>query len=159
VSDELESIRQRLAVLVAQPSVSCIDAALDMSNAAVVDTLSDWFAGAGFTVARQVVSTAPAKSNLIARVGSGSGGLVLSGHTDTVPYDAGRWASDPFVLSERDGCWYGLGSADMKCFFPIVLAALEGFDVARLRVGLADRTDDAIADDIVKTKIDEIDAS
>ena len=133
MSDELELIRRRLAQLIAQPSVSCIDPALDMSNVAVVDTLSEWFAGAGFSVARQVVGTAPAKANLIAQLGTGSGGLVLSGHTDTVPFDAGRWASDPFVLTERDGRWYGLGSADMKCFFPVVLAALEGFDVTRLR--------------------------
>ena len=33
-------------------------------------------------------------------LGSGSDGLVLSGHTDTVPYDEGRWKYDPFRVTE-----------------------------------------------------------
>ena len=131
--DFLRQVETRLATLVALPSVSCVDRARDMSNLAVVDTLCQWYADAGFAIERQAVASAPAKVNMIARLGQGSGGLVLSGHTDTVPYDAGRWASDPFTLSERDGRWYGLGSADMKCFFPVVLAALDGLAPARLR--------------------------
>lgn len=104
-----------------------------MSNAAVVARLADWFGRAGFRTTVQTVSESPLKQNLVARLGTGEGGLVLSGHTDTVPCDAERWASDPYRLDERDGRWFGLGSADMKCFFPIVLAALEGFDRGRLR--------------------------
>lgn len=133
MADLVQRVQAQLATLVAQPSVSCVDPAHDMSNLGVVDTLSDWFADAGFRIERQVVTAAPAKANLIARLGSGEGGLVLSGHTDTVPYDAGRWASDPFVLSERDGRWYGLGAADMKVFFPLVLAALDGIPRSALR--------------------------
>lgn len=125
-------LRNRLARLVREPSVSCVDAALDMSNAGVGDCIADWFDGAGFEVTRQTVTEAPEKINVIARAGSGAGGLVLSGHLDTVPYDTERWDTDPFELVERDGRWYGLGSADMKCFFPAVLAALEGLDRRRL---------------------------
>jgi len=124
-------VKQQLAELVALPSVSAVDPAFDMSNAGVVDALASRYSDAGFSVSRQEVSLTPSKFNLIARLGSGSGGLVLSGHTDTVPFDSGLWDSDPFVLSERDGCWYGLGSADMKCFFPLVLAALDGLDPSR----------------------------
>lgn len=133
MSDNLQIIKQRLAALIAQPSVSCFDTALDMSNLGVVDLLDEWLTDAGFAVRRQTVNESPQKSNLIARLGHGEGGLVLSGHTDTVPYDEGRWSSDPFRLDERDGRWYGLGSADMKCFFPIVMAALDGVDRAHLR--------------------------
>ena len=68
---------------------------------------------------------------MLASVGSGADGLVLAGHTDTVPCDAERWSSDPFTLTDRDGLWYGLGAADMKSFFPIVLAALIGLDPNR----------------------------
>lgn len=133
VSMVMQEVEQRLAELVALPSVSCIDPALDMSNAAVTDRLASWFGAAGFRLERQAVTRQPDKYNLVARLGSGCGGLVLAGHTDTVPFDAGRWHGDPFVLDERDGHWYGLGVADMKCFFPAVLAALEGLDPARLR--------------------------
>ncbi|MGE0483301.1 MAG: acetylornithine deacetylase [Gammaproteobacteria bacterium] len=133
MSDTLELVKQRLGELVALPSVSCVDPAHDMANVAVVERLAGWFGEAGFAVNRQPVGRAPDKANLIARLGHGEGGLVLSGHTDTVPFDIAGWDSDPFVLSERDGRWFGLGSADMKCFFPVVLAALEGFDARRLR--------------------------
>jgi acetylornithine deacetylase len=69
-------------------------------------------------------------------VGEGSDGLVLAGHTDTVPYDEGAWRSDPFTLTERDGKLYGLGVADMKCFFPLVIEAIRDLDPARLRTSL-----------------------
>jgi acetylornithine deacetylase len=141
--DVRAQVKARLAELVALPSVSALDPAHDMSNVGVVDRLAEWFEAAGFAVTRQAVASAPAKVNFVARAGHGSGGLVLSGHTDTVPYDAGRWQTDPFTLVERDERWYGLGSADMKCFFPIVLAALEGIAPRDLRhpltvVGTAD---------------------
>ena len=58
---------------------------------------------------------------------AGPGGLVLAGHTDTVPFDEGRWRSDPLGLSERDQRLYGLGSTDMKGFFPLAIAAAEAF--------------------------------
>ncbi|MEQ8231490.1 MAG: acetylornithine deacetylase, partial [Gammaproteobacteria bacterium] len=87
---------------------------------------------AGFDLERQHVAHGPDKLNLVARLGDGDDGLVLSGHTDTVPCDASGWHGDPFTLEERDGrC--GLGTADMKVFFPIVLAALEGVERRRLR--------------------------
>ena len=133
-----DTIRNQLAELVALPSVSSLDTNFDMSNVAVVDRLSDWFTDAGFDIRIQEVCESPHKQNLIAHLGDGrgdaaGGGLVLSGHTDTVPYDTTRWDSDPFELCEKDGAWYGLGSADMKVFFPCVLAALESIDRRRLK--------------------------
>ncbi|MEQ8659432.1 MAG: acetylornithine deacetylase [Gammaproteobacteria bacterium] len=133
MTDTLATVRSRLAELVATPSVSCVDPAHDMSNADVVELLADWFGTAGFALERQHVAHGPDKLNLVARLGDGDDGLVLSGHTDTVPCDVAGWHSDPFTLSERDGRWYGLGSADMKVFFPLVLAALEGVDRRCLR--------------------------
>jgi len=58
---------------------------------------------------------------------------VLSGHTDTVPCDPELWASDPFLATERDGRIYGLGSADMKSFFALILAAASVFQARDLR--------------------------
>ena len=52
---------------------------------------------------------------------------MLAGHTDTVPFDEGRWQSDPLALTERDQRLYGLGSTDMKGFFPLALAAASQF--------------------------------
>lgn len=57
---------------------------------------------------------------MLASCGQGAGGLLLAGHTDTVPFDDGRWTRDPFTLTEHDGKLYGLGTADMKgfCVYP-----------------------------------------
>ncbi|MCX2959411.1 MAG: M20/M25/M40 family metallo-hydrolase, partial [Serratia symbiotica] len=53
-----------------------------------------------------------------------------AGHTDTVPYDAGRWTRDPFTLTEHDNKLYGLGTADMKGFFAFILDAVRDITAA-----------------------------
>ena len=126
-------IKQMMRDLIAAPSVSSVSPEWDQSNAGVVDLLADWCAGLGFAVERLPIPDHPGKFNLIASLGSGPEGLVLSGHTDTVPFDESRWQTDPFRLTERNGRWYGLGTCDMKGFFPVVLDALAAMDLSRLR--------------------------
>lgn len=119
--------------LIGSPSVSSVSPTWDTSNAQVVDHLADWCEAAGFAVERLPIVGYPGKFNLVASAGRGPHGLVLSGHTDTVPYDERRWTSDPFVLTERDDRWYGLGTCDMKGFFAVALDAIRDLDLARLR--------------------------
>ena len=69
----------------------------------------------------------PRKANLIATLGSGPGGLVLAGHTDTVPCDDTLWNNNPFALIEKDQRLYGLGTCDMKGFFPLAIEAAKPF--------------------------------
>ena len=123
---DLTQYKEQLARLVAQPSVSCGVASWDMSNAGVIDQLATYFSELGFTVQRQQLAQ-QGKVNLIATYGQGDGGLVLAGHTDTVPYDQNRWQTDPFKLTEVDGKLFGLGATDMKGFFPVILAAVKDF--------------------------------
>ncbi|OUD15371.1 acetylornithine deacetylase [Thioflexithrix psekupsensis] len=116
--------------LIAIPSVSCVDTRLDQSNLAVIEQLAEWAENLGFRCELMPVSTPHpdiAKWNLIATLGTGSGGLVLSGHTDTVPYNLERWQCDPFSLTERDHRLYGLGTSDMKAFFALCLHAAREF--------------------------------
>lgn len=127
------SLIAQLRQLVGTPSVSSTDPSWDQGNREVIDLLATWLADMGFAVEIQPVSGDGAKANLIATRGSGPGGLVLAGHTDTVPFDEGRWQSDPLALSERDNRLYGLGSTDMKGFFPIALAAAAEFVDADLQ--------------------------
>jgi acetylornithine deacetylase len=75
----------------------------------------------------------PGKANLIATLGSGPGGLVLSGHTDTVPCSEERWVHDPFRLTEDGGRLYGLGSCDMKSFLGIAIEAARGLSAGDLK--------------------------
>jgi acetylornithine deacetylase len=118
--------RDHLQQLVALPSVSCAVPEWDMSNQKVIDYLANCFADLGFTT-RVLPLAQQGKSNLIATLGTGDGGLVLAGHSDTVPYDAGRWQSDPFTLTEKDGKLYGLGATDMKGFFPVIIEAVKPY--------------------------------
>jgi len=129
--------------LVAAPSVSSPDARFDQSNRRVADLLAEWATELGFSARIEALPGSTEKVNLIARLGAGEDGLVLSGHTDTVPYDATRWTEDPFELSERAGKLYGLGTADMKSFFAAALGAIARYDAGALRrpitlVGTAD---------------------
>jgi len=127
----LPALKPLFAALIAETSVSCTQPALDQSNAGVVARLADWFGALGFACETQEV--APGKFNLIATLGSGPGGLVLAGHTDTVPYDEALWQSDPLQLREADDRWYGLGSCDMKGFFALILEAVRELDLRQLR--------------------------
>lgn len=121
-----------IAKLVAEPSVSSADPRLDQPNRGVLSHLAEWLEALGFAITVQEVT--PTKANLIASLGplEVSGGLVLSGHTDTVPYDEGLWSSDPFRLTEREGRLYGLGVADMKAFFALALSAISALDMKKL---------------------------
>lgn len=119
--------------LIASPSISSVSPEWDQSNQGVIEHLADWCRDAGFRVEVLPVPNCEGKFNLIATAGEGPDGLVLSGHTDTVPFDEGRWQSAPFSLHERDNRWYGLGTADMKSFFAVVLEAIRGWDLSKLK--------------------------
>ncbi|KAA5966514.1 acetylornithine deacetylase [Pantoea sp. M_9] len=119
--------------LIASPSISATDSALDQSNESLINLLAGWFRDLGFSVEVQPVPGTRHKFNLLARSGEGAGGLLLAGHTDTVPFDDGRWTRDPFVLTEHDNKLYGLGTADMKGFFAFILDALRDVDVTTLK--------------------------
>ena len=119
----IPSLMQMLEALIAAPSVSSVSPEFDTSNRAVIDLLAHWCEDLGFETEVLPLPGQPDKANLIATLGKGPGGLVLSGHTDTVPYDEGRWNSDPFRLTERDGRLHGLGTCDMKGFFAFALQA------------------------------------
>jgi len=121
-----------LETLVAAPSVSCTSTALDQSNLTVIHHLAGWLESLGFDTEVQPLPGKAGKANLIATLGRGPGGLVLAGHTDTVPFDEQRWTHDPFDLEERDGRLYGLGACDMKGFFPIAIEAAGRFRGADL---------------------------
>ncbi len=128
----LPAALELLRTLVAHPSVSSPDPRHDSSNRAVVDRLAGWAEHLGFGV--EVMSLPGSdKANLIATLGDGPGGLVLAGHTDTVPFDPARWATDPLELVESDGRLYGIGSADMKGFFAAALHAAAQFEAHQLR--------------------------
>lgn len=123
--DDSKQLMRDLEKVVSLSSISSTNPTIDSSNRSVIEYLANAFEALGFSC--EIVRSADSedKLNLIATYGSGPGGLVLAGHTDTVPLDEELWSVDPFKLTERDGKLYGLGITDMKGFFPIIMEAVK----------------------------------
>src|SRR5690606_37082833 len=74
-----------------------------------------------------VVEPAPRKGNLVARLrgrGTGEKPILLLAHIDVVEADPADWTLPPFELIERDGIFYGRGTADDKDEAAIYVANL-----------------------------------
>ena len=82
----------------------------------------------------QVISTAPRKGNLVARL-PGTGArrpLLLTAHIDVVEAKREDWDTDPFKLQEKDGVFQARGAIDDKAMAATFVANLiqykqEGF--------------------------------
>lgn len=65
------------------------------------------------------------KANLYATIGpQEKSGVMLSGHTDTVPVTGQNWTKEPYRLTREDDRLYGRGTTDMKGFIAAALAAV-----------------------------------
>ncbi|GAA3473076.1 M20/M25/M40 family metallo-hydrolase [Nonomuraea roseola] len=65
------------------------------------------------------------RANVIARIegeDSSRGALLLHGHLDVVPFDAGDWRHHPLSGEIADGCVWGRGAVDMKDMDAMILA-------------------------------------
>jgi acetylornithine deacetylase len=118
---------EMIDALISTPSVSSVNPDYDQSNRAVIDLLANWLNDLGWYVEVLPLNNGSDKANLVATLGSGPGGLVLAGHTDTVPYDEVGWKHDPFRLTRHEGRLYGLGTSDMKAFLALAIEAASAF--------------------------------
>jgi acetylornithine deacetylase len=106
------------------------------SNLELIDFARDHLAALGVR-SRLTYNADKTKANLFATLGAGKkAGIIVSGHTDTVPWDGQDWSVDPLSAIVQD--WpkedapgeprlYGRGSADMKSFIALALANAERF--------------------------------
>lgn len=99
-----------------------IDTVSSRSNLALIECIADHLRSLNVPL-RLTWDDERSKANLFATIGAGKpGGLVLSGHTDTVPWDGQDWSREPLSAHVADGRLYGRGSADMKGFIGTVVA-------------------------------------
>ncbi|AOW77568.1 acetylornithine deacetylase [Colwellia sp. PAMC 20917] len=129
----LPNFTDSLTQLIASASISSTQASWDQGNLAVIQLLASWFEQLGFSIDIQAVPETRNKYNLLAKLGSGKGGLLLAGHSDTVPFDENRWQSDPFKIVDKDNKFYGLGTCDMKGFFAFILQVCKGLTAQQLK--------------------------
>lgn len=133
MNSKLPTFLEMFSQLIEVSSISSLSYKNDISNRPIIDLLSGWFESIGFQVEVQKVPHTNNKFNMLAKSGIGSGGLLLTGHTDTVPFDEGRWHRNPFKLEKVDNKLYGLGSADMKGFFAFILDSLRDIKLDQLK--------------------------
>jgi acetylornithine deacetylase len=123
------------------PSAPALELARDLvrldtvsahSNLDLIHRLRDQLARLGIA-SRLTYDAGRTKANLFATLGEGKpAGIILSGHTDTVPWDGQAWTSDPLDPQVRDGRLYGRGSADMKGFIAVAVSHAQAFLEAEL---------------------------
>src|SRR5215211_3077740 len=91
-----------------------VDSVSQRSNAVVSDLLEGVLKRCAFDVERLefVDANGQRKVSLVAKRGSGTGGLAFFSHSDTVP--GTNWSRDPWSPAIEDGRLIGLGSCDMK---------------------------------------------
>lgn len=109
------------------------DTTSSKSNLPLIERLEEHLRGLGFQC---IVDLSPdgTKGNLLAHFGPKDvPGVLLSGHSDTVPTAGQPWTVPPHAMSEAEGRLYGRGTADMKGFLACVMAAMPAFASARLK--------------------------
>ncbi len=104
-----------------------LDTRSDQSNLALIECIADHLRSLHVPV-RLTWDDTRRKANLFATLGAGKpNAVVLSGHTDTVPWDGQAWTLDPLSAAVKDGKLYGRGSADMKGFIGLVVAQTQAW--------------------------------
>lgn len=104
------------------------DSVSSVSNVSITDCLEERLKRLHFETERvdYVDDRGVPKSNVIGKLGSGTGGVAYFGHSDVVP--ALNWKfteHGPFTPTIKDGYLFGRGSTDMKGSVACMLAAIE----------------------------------
>ncbi|SFQ54782.1 Acetylornithine deacetylase/Succinyl-diaminopimelate desuccinylase [Amycolatopsis arida] len=76
----------------------------------------------------KIYESAPGRANLVARIPGADRdlpALLVQGHLDVVPAEAGDWSVPPFAGEVRDGFLWGRGTVDMKDFCAMVLSVVQ----------------------------------
>lgn len=75
----------------------------------------------------EVFESAPRRTNVVVRLPGADPSLpalVVHGHTDVVPAEAGDWTVHPFAGEDRDGVLWGRGAVDMKDMDAMILSVV-----------------------------------
>jgi acetylornithine deacetylase/succinyl-diaminopimelate desuccinylase-like protein len=78
-------------------------------------------------IASQIIEAGPGRASTIARISGADpsrGALLIHGHLDVVPAEAGEWSVDPFAGEVMDDFVWGRGAVDMKNMNAMTLAVV-----------------------------------
>jgi acetylornithine deacetylase len=103
------------------------------SNLPLIEFVEDYLTRHGVDSTR-VYNDEGNKANLYAHIGpKEDGGVILSGHTDVVPVEGQDWSTDPWIVVETDGKYFGRGTCDMKGFLALALSHVPQMIAANLK--------------------------
>jgi acetylornithine deacetylase len=123
----------RLTPLEMLARLVAFDTESSKSNLPLITFVEEYLRGWGVPFVR-LPDASGAKAAIFATIGPADrSGIVLSGHTDTVPVAGQVWTSDPFTLRIENGRAYGRGAVDMKGFGALALSLVPEFLAADLR--------------------------
>ncbi|CAL4318091.1 Acetylornithine deacetylase [Buchnera aphidicola (Thelaxes suberi)] len=118
-------------------TISSSNKEVDQSNKKFIDVLANYLSDFNFNIYIQKIPNSNDKFNLIASThkieNTYSEGLMLSGHTDTVPCNENLWQFNPFELTRKKNRLYGLGTTDMKGFFAAMISLIRTLNIKNLK--------------------------
>lgn len=109
-----------------------IKSASQISNAPISDFIQQFFEDANFEIERltYIDPDGLEKVSIVAKKGSGNGGIGFFSHSDTVPGAEESW--NPYDPAVKDGLLYGRGSCDMKGPLAATMIAAAEIDAKNL---------------------------
>ncbi|MFB9949633.1 M20 family metallopeptidase [Rhizobium puerariae] len=128
------SLRRRVAI----PSASRVEANKPDLWRYVTEDMQPFFERLGFTTRIYENELAPGPFLIATRIEDPAFTTVLQyGHGDVVAGLDGQWEQglSPFAMAERNGAWYGRGTADNKGQHAVNLAAIEALLAVRGSLG------------------------
>lgn len=124
-----------LSSLVGFNTISSTTKTEDHSNFQLINFAQTFFEQHGFKTETYTLDNG--KYNLLASYGTSDGGVLLAGHSDTVPCTVADWSTNPFILTLKNNNLYGLGSCDMKGFIALMLYIAATLDKSTIKKRLS----------------------
>lgn len=129
IAEQMPQLKEDLTALVSFESVHSTPG-LEEANAAAAQWVIDAFTSVGIPVTGHVTTDGSTSVIGLREPAEGYPTILLYSHFDVQPAgDVNEWTSDPWTLTERDGRWYGRGTADCKGHVAMHVAVLRALSI------------------------------
>ena len=128
IAEQMDFVKEALTELVAFQSVHSVPG-LEEHNANAAQWVIDAYREAGIPVEGHDTTDGAVAVIGLREATEGYPTVLLYSHYDVQPAgDVSEWTDDPWTLTEREGRWYGRGTADCKGHVVLHLAVLRAMD-------------------------------
>lgn len=129
IAEQMPQLKKDLTTLVSFESVHSTPG-LEDANAAAAQWVIDAFTSVGIPVEGHVTTDGSTSVIGLREPAEGYPTILLYSHFDVQPAgDIEAWTDDPWTLTERDGRWYGRGTADCKGHVAMHVAVLRALSI------------------------------